>query len=141
MKQNLRRLMALTLFALALNAAAFAQDFGNKVRANIPFSFYAGGKVMPAGSYTFTINRQSLNIAIYQQDKGIGAFVLGSPHDGSKNDRTLLTFRTNDENVYVLQKLEGPDFGLSFGGRRQPSHVAEERPANATYTVVAELVR
>ena len=122
--KNFRRLAALTLFALALNAASFAQDFGQTVRANIPFSFYAGGKVMPAGRYSISINRQNGKIAIYQKDKGIGSFLLGSPHDGSNSDRTLLTFRANDDNVYVLQKLVGPDFGLSFGGGKQLSHLA-----------------
>ena len=141
MKKNFRRLMALTLFTLALSTATFAQDFGQKVRANIPFSFYAGGKVMPAGNYTFTINRENFNIAIYEKNKGIGSFLLGSPHDGSKDERTLLTFRTNDEDVYVLQKLEGPEFGLSFSGGKQLSHLVEDRPSNDTRTIVAQLVR
>ena len=141
MRQHFRKLLALILFALALNAATFAQDFEQKVRASIPFGFYAGSKVMPAGIYTFAINRQSHNILIYETDKGMGAFLLGSPHDGSKDDRTLLTFRANAENVYVLQKLEGPDFGVSFSGRKSLSRLAEERQANDTQTVVAELVR
>lgn len=141
MRQHFRKLLALTLLALALNVATFAQGFGQKVRANIPFSFYAGGKVMPAGDYTFTINQQSRNILIYESDKGIGAFLLGLPHDGSNNERTLLTFRANDKDVYVLQRLRGPDFGLSFGGGKQRSHLADDRPANATYTVVAKLVK
>ena len=141
MKQNSRILAALALFTLVLNAASFAQYFGHEVRANIPFSFYAGSKVMPAGNYTFTINQQTHNIAIYQRDKGIGAFLQGSPHDGSKNERTVLTFRANDENVYVLQKLAGPDFGLSFSGEKRQSHLVENRQANPTQTVVAELVK
>jgi hypothetical protein len=61
---------------------------------------------MPAGEYTFAVNRQNRTIAIFQNDKGIGSFLLGSPNDGSNNGRTLLTFRTNNEDVYVLQKLQ-----------------------------------
>jgi len=109
MKENFRTLATLMLFALALNAAALAQDFEQYVRAKIPFSFYAGGQVMPAGDYTFAINRQNRTIAIFQNDKGIGSFLLGSPNDGSNNGRTLLTFRTNNEDVYVLQKLQEAD--------------------------------
>jgi hypothetical protein len=133
--------MALALLTFALNAATFAQEFGHTVRANIPFSFYVGEKVMPAGNYTFTINRQSMNIAIYQREKGIGAFLLGSPHDGSNQDRTVLVFQATDEHVYVLQNLEGPDFGLSFGSDKRLSHVAANQPTDTPVTVVALLVR
>ena len=141
MKQSFHTLVALALLTLVLNAASFAQDFGHEVRANIPFSFYAGDKAMPAGNYTFAINQQNHNIAIYQSDRAIGAFLLGSPHDGSNNERTVLTFRANDEDVYVLQKLQGPDFGISFSGGKSLSHTAEDRPANATQTVLAQLVK
>ena len=141
MKEHYRRLVALALFVLALNAAALAQDFGPKVRAQVPFNFYAGGKVMPAGNYTFAINRQNHTIAITQYDKGIEAFLLGSPHDGSINGLTKLTFRANDEDVYVLQKLEGPDFGLSFNAGKAVSRLAQDSPATATQVVLAELVK
>ena len=141
MKDNYRRLVALALFVLALNAAALAQDCGPRVRAQIPFSFYAGSKVLPAGSYTFAINRKSLNVTIYQNEKGIGIFLLGSPHDGSNNGFALLTFRTTGEGPYVLQKLQGPDYGLSFRVGKALSRLVEERPPDAIQVVVAELVK
>ncbi len=141
MKEHYRRLVALVVFVMALNAAALAQDFGPKVRAQIPFNFYAGGKAMPAGNYTFAINRQNHTIAISQYGQGIGAFLLGSPHDSSNNGLTKLTFRTNDEDVYVLQNLEGPDFGLSFKAGKAVSSVAQDNPATATQVVLAQLVK
>ena len=140
MKENYRRLAVLALFVLALNAATLAQDFGPRVRAQIPFSFYAGAKVLPAGSYTFAINRQNHEVTIFQDNKGIGAF-LGSPHDGSSNGLSLLTFRTNGEGPYVLQTLQGPDYGLSFSGGKTLSRLVEKRPAGATRVVLAELVK
>ena len=76
MKTSFRKLVALMLFALALDTLALAQDFDHRVRANIPFNFYASGKVMPAGEYTFAVNRQNRTIAIFQDDKGIGRFSL-----------------------------------------------------------------
>jgi hypothetical protein len=131
----------LAIFSLALSAAAFAQDFRQQVRATIPFSFYAGRTVMPAGNYTFAISRASFNIEIFQKDKAIGTFLLGSPHDGSTNRLTLLTFRANDEGVYMLQKLEGPDFGLSFGSEKRLEHVAADQHDNATQIVLAQVVK
>jgi len=141
MKTSFRKLVALMLFALALDTLALAQGFDHRVRANIPFNFYASGKVMPAGEYTFAVNRQNRTIAIFQNDKGSGSFLLGSPNDGSKKGRTLLTFRTNNEDVYELQKLQEPDFGISFGAEQVPSHSAAVQPADATQVVVAQLVR
>lgn len=140
MTRNFRRLLVLALFALALNVAASAQDFGHEVRASIPFNFYAGDKVMPAGNYIFAINPQNHNMEIFQKDSGIGMFLLGSPDDGSSNGRTLLIFRTSQEGVYVLQKLQGPDIGLSFNRGKALPDVAESR-GNNTQVVLAQLVK
>ena len=141
MKTSFRRLAALMLLALALDTLALAQDFDHRVRANIPFNFYASGKVMPAGEYTFAVNRQNHTIEILQNTKAIGSFLLGSPNDGSNNGRTLLTFRISNEDVYELQQLQEPDFGISFGAQQVPSHSAAVRPADFTRIVVAQLVR
>ena len=42
MKSYLNKIVALALFAMALTGATFAQSGMREVRANIPFSFYAG---------------------------------------------------------------------------------------------------
>ena len=76
MKEHYRRLAALALFVLALNAAALTQDFGPKVRAQVPFSFYAGGKMLPAGTYTFAVNRENHTVAISQYTRGSRLFFL-----------------------------------------------------------------
>ena len=78
MKEHYRRMAALALLVLALHAATLAQAFSPKVRAQIPFSFYAGGKILPAGSYTLAVNRETCNVAIFQTSTGIGTFLLGS---------------------------------------------------------------
>ena len=139
MNPNYRRLVALALFMLALNIAALAQDFRPKIRADIPFRFYAGGKVLPAGSYTLAVNSGSHNVAIFQSN-GIGTFLLGSPNDGSSNGRALLTFRLNNEDVYVLQKIQAPDVGLSFDLGKMSTRLVENQPAS-TQVVLARLVR
>ena len=71
MKEKYRKLVVLALFVLALTGASLAQDFSPKVRAQIPFSFYAGGKILPAGNYTLAIHRESNNVAIFQQGTGV----------------------------------------------------------------------
>jgi hypothetical protein len=124
---------------LALTGASLAQDFSPKVRANIPFSFYAGGKILPAGTYTLAVNRGSNNVVILQKDTGIGTFLLGSPRDGSRNGRSLLTFRANSEGTYVLQKIEGPDLGISFVSHKALSPVALNGSADSPEVVIAAI--
>ena len=141
MKEIYRRLAVLALLVSALHAAALAQDFSSKVRAQIPFSFYAGGKMLPAGTYIVAINRESSNIAIFERNTHVGAFLLGSPNDSSTNGRSVLVFRSNGEGSYVLQKVAGPDFGVHFNTRAAMSGVAQDSQANDTQVVIAELVR
>ena len=140
MKSSYRRLVALALFMLALNIAALAQDFRPKVRAEIPFRVSAGGNVLPAGNYTLAISSESHNVAIFQSN-GIGTFLLGSPNDGSSNGRALLTFRLNNEDVYVLQKIQAPDVGVSFDSGKISTRLVENQSAETTKVILASLVR
>ena len=139
MKENYRKLVVLALAVLALTGASLAQDFSTKVRAQIPFSFYAGGKILPAGTYTLAVNRGSNNVAIFQKDTGVGTFLLGSPHDASRNGLSLLTFRANSEDTYVFQKIEGPELGISFVSDKALSHLALDGPADSKEVVIAAI--
>ena len=138
MKGKTVKLVALMLLTLALGGAALGQDYGHKVRADIPFRFYAGNKLMPAGTYTFSVDLESHNVAMLQSTKG-GSFLSGSADDGSKDGRALLTFRTNKEDVYILQKVQWSDYGVSFNISKELSDVAANRAVDATETVVAQL--
>ena len=139
MKVNARRLLVLALFTLVLSGAAVAQDYDHQVRANIPFNFYANGKLQPAGSYTFAIDLETQNIAMVSREKNTGWFLRGSPEDGSKRGLALLTFRTNNNDVYILQKIQWSDFGVSFDVKKVLSDVAGTVPPEATQTVMAQL--
>jgi hypothetical protein len=141
MRNNLRRLVALALFAIALTGAATAQTYSHVVRADIPFNFYAGSKLLTAGTYTFSINIQDHNVMIGNARKDYNFFLLGSPNDALNNGITLLTFRSNGEGAYVLQKLRGDDFGLSFNTGKGRSYRAMDQRADPQQTVVAKLLR
>jgi hypothetical protein len=139
-KQNYRRLVVPALILLALHAATLAQDSALKFRAEIPFSFYAGSKLLPPGNYMLAINHESHNVAIFQSNNtGVGTFLLASPRDGSNDRRSVLIFRTDGVGTYVLQQFEGPDVGLGFDNKKGLSHLAENRQANATQVVMAQV--
>ena len=103
MKQNYRRLAALALVALALSGVALAQSFDHKMAANIPFNFYAGTKLLPAGSYTLAFDTNNHTVLMLQKGGNGGAFVIGSPEDASRNGNAVLVFQTNGEGGYALK--------------------------------------
>ena len=138
MKEHFRKLVALALFALALSGAALAQDFSPKVRANIPFDFYAGSKLLPAGTYIVAVDQVSHHVAVLQKASGgVGTFLLPSQIDDVYNGPSLLSFRSYSKGTYVLEKIQGPDLGLSFSTEKALSHVALNQPANGTTVIAA----
>jgi hypothetical protein len=143
MKGKYRRVVALGLFLLALNAVVLAQDFTSKVRVNIPFSFYAGDKMLPAGDYILALDRETSNVAIRGENQNAAAFLFGSPNDGVSKGLTVLTFHSNANGEYVLEKLQAPDFGLSFarhkGGAKGATTAVKNDAAHDTQVLVARL--
>src|SRR5215469_6174848 len=128
MNMNYRKLVALASIALALSGLVLAYDFTPKVRASIPFDFYAGGR-LSAGTYTISVNSESHNVAM-RKDSGVGAFLFASQIDSSRNGLSYLIFRSNGQGTYVLEKMEGPDLGISFPVEKTPSHLASDTQTN-----------
>lgn len=141
MNKYFRKLAVLALFVLALHAVTFAQDFAPRLRAHIPFPFYAGSKVLPPGDYTVAVNRQISNVAIFEDGRHIGTFLLGSPNQGTTNGLALLTFHRNSEGVYALQKIQAPDIGVSFTTVKASSLLTDERRPDDTQVLVGSLGR
>jgi hypothetical protein len=137
MKRVVCSIFALMLFTLALNGAVWAQSFDHKVRAEIPFSFYAGDKVLPAGTYIFGFNIENHSLMIVNNRNADGALLMGIPSDSKQDGSPVLMFRANDGEAYTLESLKAPGFGLSFHSKKTLSHVATDRTASSTTTVTA----
>ena len=138
-KFNVRIIVVLALSLLALSGAALAQSYEQSVRANIPFSFYADGKLQPAGTYTFAINLSSHSIQMSSDYKTSGQFLVGSPADGTSKNAGILTFRTDGDGTYVLQKAQWMDYGVSFNINRELARKVDMSSLTGTETVVAQL--
>ena len=136
MKKNYRKVVALALFALALSSVSFAQSFQHKLRADIPFSFYAGGKLLPAGRYFVTFDMNTRAVALIENVRGDGTFLTGMLQDGKKNQPSALVFRANNEDVFVLEDVRASDFGVSFNGKRASAVTSVERASERTETVI-----
>jgi hypothetical protein len=138
MKKHFRQLVALALFAVALTGAALAQEGSHTVRANIPFSFYAGGRTLPAGEYTISVNLENRLVLIRQKATGSGILLLGGPDDGSRNDRSVLTFKLVDGEVYALRELQEPGIGVTFNSKTSQSNLRVQNREDKSVTLIAE---
>jgi len=138
MKKYVGKLVALALFAVAVTGAALAQDSEHPVRAAIPFSFYAGGHLMPAGEYTVSVSAINRMVTIRQKETGSGAFLLGSAEDSSRDGRVVLTFKLVDGEAYALSDLRSPDLGLNFHSKSSGNTMRAQNQESQSVTVIAE---
>ncbi len=120
----MRRITAIALFAAAgiLGAAnALAQDCA--VRANVPFDFTVGSKLLPAGSYTITRANNNV-IDINNWDKGTSAISSSYPNSyQASNVHPVLVFDKYG-GEYFLREVRG---GLSGMNVDLPLSKSEER--------------
>ena len=137
MKKLVRTLVALMLFTFVLNGAVWAQSFNHKVRADIPFSFYAGDKMLPAGTYTFGFDIENHTLMIVNNHNGGGALLIGYPSDHGVNGPSVLIFRTDGEGAYALESLNATDFALSFHTDKTLARLAGSHAPSATTSITA----
>jgi hypothetical protein len=101
MKNKLAILIAFTL----LTTAAFAGSATQK--ADVPFAFHLGNKVMPAGSYTI---RQLTSQSVVIKQEGSGAvstiaLTFSAQRDAKDNGAKLVFDRVGDQ--YFLVQIWG----------------------------------
>lgn len=73
--------LASAVMVLATTPSAFALITEGSVRANIPFKFYAGDVLLPAGHYTITVpNSQAPDILLFRNSNDTAeAIVMTDP--------------------------------------------------------------
>ena len=138
MKQYLAKLVALALFAVAVTGAALGQEGSHTVRANIPFNFYAGGRMLPAGEYTISLNLDNRMVMVRQTATGAGVLLIGGPEDASRDDRSVLTFKMVDGEGYALRELQEPGLGVSFSVKESKTTLKVQNHESKSATVIAE---
>lgn len=101
--------VVLTLICLlGLGIGAHAQDAG-RVIVTVPFEFVAGGKSLPAGTYTIGRLSPAIHPALLIDNKDTGAFavVLPSVPDGDSVAQAELSFERVGDKVF-LSKVGTP---------------------------------
>ena len=124
MKKQISRALLGLAAALALGVAANAQAVMNKVVIRVPFDFVAGGRQMPAGSYTVRRVRSDAEAAliIRSEDGRSSAVVLTNTGDAGPSTAALV-FRQHGDRYFLA--------GVSVPGtasvRELPKSLAERR--------------
>ena len=105
MKKTSFVVLALTVLVALAATSVYAQTF--TVRANIPFDFYAGSKLMPAGEYTFDTILGNGFGRIWSADLQRSVGVLFQPTSlpvGSSKETASLSFHRYDK-TYILSEV------------------------------------
>ena len=107
-------LFMLGIALVGLSAVAWASSAA-RLRVTVPFSFYANGRVVPAGNYIFEIGPASPNAAsatsvvIRHTDGTAVAVILTMPGSDRSMSDDHLHF-TRYDNTYVLSRVESLGF-------------------------------
>ena len=116
--------VVLTLTCLLwLGISASAQDTSNIV-ANVPFEFVAGGKTLPAGTYSVgsVFPESDLTLIIRSLDKG--GVLLPIIFDGASGGQAKLSFEHIGD-TYFLSKVQTPAGVYTIGTRRAITKLAQ----------------
>ena len=109
MKQQLARVLLMIIGLFALVAGARAETH-REVIVKIPYEFVAGGRTLPAGTYT--VSRLSddrlAGLSIVSREQRSGVLVLPNQFENRPADDTKISFeRVGD--MYFLRSIETLD--------------------------------
>ncbi len=97
----------LTILAVAGSFGAIAQT-SPIVRADIPFSFVAGAKTLPAGEYSFQASNEDRQVLVRNAKSGDTIFVPVLTRLGPRSGNEAETVFDVSENQHYLAELHLP---------------------------------
>lgn len=99
----MKRFRAVALFTLSGFLAAGNALAQQEVRANVPFSFSAGSKMLPAGDYSITPIRDDA-IQIRNHGKGVAVLALATGTADQSRNGSVLVFEKH-AGQYSLREI------------------------------------
>ena len=140
MKKQISRALLGLAAALALAVAADAQIL-RKVSLRVPFDFVAGGKQMPAGSYTVRRIRSDAETAllIRDEDSGTSAIILTNAGEANPTAAAFVFRRHGDHHFLAEISMPGTasvrELTKTGAERRLERELAEQNKADESKTV------
>ncbi len=97
----------------SIGGISSAQAQSNAVeKANVPFDFYAGGEMLPAGTYTVGVDLEDDLITLSDNSGDRKMFLTGIPA-GDGADTSELVF-DHSGNTYALKEVKSDVIDLTF---------------------------
>jgi hypothetical protein len=127
-----------------LLAVSAAQGQEPRVKANIPFNFVVGDRVMPAGEYLVSqISTGSPAIAILSEDRRANVLVITSAcASSSPSKKTKLVFHALAGRYFLSQVwTEGYDQGRQLGMSKSEIELAKNGSTSEDFVLAANLTR
>jgi len=123
-KENQRKLSMKRILTRILMAAGIAGPFvahvaaqDHRMIANIPFTFIANERTMPAGQYQLTQRSSSGSAFQLRNATGRAIFVLLGTREGGKPNRPSITFACHGKQC-VLAKVAPPGSSTEYSSAR-----------------------
>ena len=113
MTKSVRSFVVLVVFAMALTGLSVAQNETYHVRANIPFDFYAGNQLLPAGVYLIDVSYGTHVTELRNHDTGRTYSLVAVPADGEGSGNSVVEFEVAG-NRHVLADLKTASTGVNF---------------------------
>ena len=138
--------IAASIIALLVFATVAPAGTGTRIRANIPFDFFAGEQQLPAGYYIFETralgfgSSSSSAVAIYHPDGNFACLTPSMPtgYDSRSVDGHLHFKRYGT--VYFLSRVEGLQSGAALRvTKAEKEYSAQTRRPQETVLMAAKL--
>ncbi len=132
-------LALLGIAVLGLTAVAIANTAA-RVRADVPFSFYIGKELIPAGEYIFEMRSLGLgasagSVLIHNDSGSIASVVLTTP--GDVRDATMAHLHFNKYGSrYFLSKVEGAGYQANLAPTRAEKEMRVQTKSPAESTII-----
>ncbi len=126
------RIAPLLLIALTMiSPAAFAQ--GNFMKANVPFSFHVGDKVLPAGNYTVSMLTDNTISIKSDEGRSLEVALILSKEGRANLSESKLVFKHADGEYVLAEVLDSTkDLGLQLPVARVEREIARQHVAAQT---------
>jgi hypothetical protein len=125
MKKNIQSVVATLSIVVGLSIAGFAA-LGNSVKANIPFDFMVGNKLLPAGEYTVSRGSATGTLMIRGRENNKASVFLVQNTSGKVETKAKLVFNRYGQDHFLSQIWDG-----YTDGNQVPKSKAERKAAKA----------
>jgi hypothetical protein len=126
MTKSVRSFVVLVVIAMALTGLSLAQDETYRVRANIPFDFYAGDQQLPAGIYLIDVSYGTHMATLRNHDTGRTYFLVALPAYGEGSGGAVVDFDAAGDK-HVLADLKTASTGVKFSQSKRVMATAQHR--------------